>query len=60
MSNIITKNSEIPHAELLDLYERGLVLLKKEYDANVNLRAENKSLLYKLESIKRNVKQAIE
>ena len=57
MSNIITKNSEIPHTELLDLYERGLLLLKKEYDANVNLRAENKQLENQIYGMKNRLKK---
>jgi hypothetical protein len=60
MSNAIIKNSEIPHSELLFLYEENLVKLKKEYDDNVWIKSENKRLLERLETLKRKIKIAIE
>jgi hypothetical protein len=43
MSEII-KTYEIPHDELVIIYEKRCEDLKKEYDINLRLKAENKRL----------------
>jgi hypothetical protein len=48
MSDKIIKNSEIPHNELVNLYDSVCENLKIEYDRNVLLRTENMRLHQKL------------
>lgn len=48
MSNEIIKNSEIPHQELVNLYNSACENLKIECDRNVLLRSENMCLHKKL------------
>ncbi|EMY3483776.1 hypothetical protein FPG87_12500 [Flavobacterium psychrophilum] len=60
MSSEIIKTAEIPHDELVYIYEQRCVELKREYDDNLWLKSENKRLQFELDAIKRNVKKAIE
>ena len=59
MSQIIN-TSEIPHDELVYIYEQRCVELKREYDDNLWLKAEIKRLQFKLDAIKATIKRAIE
>ena len=60
MSSEIIKTADIPHDELVHIYEQRCAELKREYDDNLRLKAENKRLQFNLDAIKRNVKKAIE
>ena len=60
MSSEIIKTAELPHDELVYIYEQRSEELKKEYDDNLRLKAENKRLQFQIDAIKRNVKKAIE
>lgn len=59
MSNEIIKTSEIPHDELVYIYEQRCTELKKEHQDNVHLKAENKRLTAELERLRSKIKSAL-
>gem|GEM_PF-3621033 len=60
MSSEIIITTNIPHDELVYIYEQRCAELKREYDENLRLKAENKRLKFEIDAIKRIVKKAIE